>query len=308
MKRILLATTSLFFLASMATAQVTGGTGANDQAKASAGTAASSVNTDDSAVATVSGESAKAVGISGDTNASAEVGNGIIAELSGDATGFPNAPTIGLNSSGAGDFSRNIQFQLGNDNKAINMQVGGYNESATLQVGERNTAFVSQTDEAHEAAIAQIGSDNMGGVVQDGNDHAAAISQLGDSNKATALQEGGNPTLGNLAAHTQVGDHNTSVSYQVGERNTLASLQEGTGNTSYINQGGVHIAMTLAAIDGSSQPIGGLPGGTSVGGTGLGAQGATENSAASLQLGTNHKSAILQSGMRNQAVNYQNNN
>ncbi|MEL7175956.1 MAG: hypothetical protein AAGK28_05485, partial [Pseudomonadota bacterium] len=117
------------------------------------------------------------------------------------------------------------------------------------------------------------------------------------------LQVGGTD---NILASAQAGSNNSSVTFQKGNDNTAATLQEGTGNQSFINQGNETVDVELAAINGDVFG-GGLPTGAIVSGSSIGSLGAVGNSAASLQLGANNRSAIVQTGSGNEAVNYQSN-
>lgn len=234
----------------------------------------------------------------------AEVGNSVIASTTGDDVGLGNfaTETVAINSPA----NTNAQFQYGMNNNAINLQSGSFQQSATLQIGDDNAALVSQTFVGNEGAIAQVGDDNNGAIVQDGEDNGAAIAMLGDGNTSFGLQEGGDTDTypgGNFLAHGQFGNANSAVTFQDGEANTAASLQLGNGNASFISQGG-GLTVSLGALNGST--FGGtVPAGIIVSGSAIGGLGATANAAASLQLGNGHKSAILQTGTGNQAINYQ---
>jgi hypothetical protein len=234
----------------------------------------------------------------------AEVGNSVIASTTGDDVGLGNfaTETVAINSPA----NTNAQFQYGMNNNAINLQSGSFQQSATLQIGDDNAALVSQTFVGNEGAIAQVGDDNNGAIVQDGEDNGAAIAMLGDGNTSFGLQEGGDTDTypgGNFLAHGQFGNANSAVTFQDGEANTAASLQLGNGNASFISQGG-GLTVSLGALNGST--FGGtVPAGIIVSGSAIGGLGATANAAASLQLGNGHKSAILQTGTGNQAINFQ---
>src|SRR5690606_26921543 len=98
--------------------------------------------------------------------------------------------------------------------------------------------------------------------------------------------------------------NNNSVTFQDGSYNTIASLQEDNGNQSFISQGG-GTSESLTALNGATFS-GTVPSGATISGTGIGSLGATNNAAANLQLGNNNRSAILQTGDSNSAINYQN--
>ena len=304
MKRLLLSAATAALLTAPAFAQVTGGTGPANEASANAGTEASSVNSNDSARATVVGEEAEAIGDNGLTGglrrrARATIGDGVGAETFGDQAGAPN---VGASSAGSQSANANAQFQVGNDNDAINMQEGVFNESATLQIGDNNIGLVSQDGDANEAALAQVGNDNSAVAIQQGIDNGAVSAQLGDNNQSFSLQVQGED---NYAAHAQVGNDNQSVAFQDGDNNTVASLQEGTANKSFVSQGG-GTAVSLTAINGDVFGAG-IFAPTTVSGSAIGSLGSSGNSAANLQLGEDNVSAIVQTGSGNEAVNYQNN-
>jgi hypothetical protein len=244
---------------------------------------------------------AQANGVGGE--ASASVAEGVILNSRGNGVGGPNIAAVGINGTAvANNANANIQFQIGNDNTAVNVQVGTQQESGTVQVGNENVGFISQTSFGNEAALSQVGDNNNTALIQDGSESAAASATFGNGNSALGLQEGGDD---NILAFAQVGDGNAAVTFQSGAENTASTLQLGDDNTSYINQGGVSVGVSLAAVDGTAFAAG-LPSEfTLADTTGLGVWGSTSNSAASLQIGTYNVSAIIQTGERNEAVNYQ---
>ena len=308
MKKVLLSTVAILAMSGAAFAQTTGGAGANDQSFADAGESASAVNTNDSASARVNGESASAsladfTGTRDVTRSSASVGDDVIARAFGNGVGAGDVARAQIRPGSGGEYNQNVQFQVGNDNTSINMQVGTFQESATIQLGDANTALISQRRIANEAAISQVGDMNNTALVQDGVDNAAAAAAYGTMNTSFGLQVGGDD---NILASAQAGSENSAVTFQKGNDNTAATLQEGTGNQSFINQGNETVNVELAAINGDRFG-GGLPTGAIVSGSSVGSLGAVGNSAASLQLGANNRSAIVQTGSGNEAVNYQSN-
>jgi hypothetical protein len=201
---------------------------------------------------------------------------------------------------GSSEANNNLQFQVGNRNQAVNMQVGNGQESATLQVGNRNMGLISQTDRDNEAAIAQKGDRNMSTVIQDGRDNGAASAQDGNRNASAILQMGDH----NIAANAQKGERNNAMVFQNDGDNTAANVQIGNDNGSLISQGG-GANNSLTAVDGTVGSVGiGQLAALSVSGASAG--NASNNAAASLQLGHNNQSAIIQQGNRNEAINYQN--
>ena len=259
--------------------------------------------------ATVAGEVAKAVAANSliptvnQLIASAEVGNTVIASVGGNEVGPNNMGDANVDQGGAGPFNRNVQFTLGDDNNAVNLQMGTYHESATLQIGDDNKALVYQTGIASEAALAQVGNDNVAAALQEGADHGAAMAQAGDGNNSIGVQKGGllNNPAGNFLAHAQLGNTNDAVTYQDGVANTAATVQSGDGHTSFISQGGGVLSFS-ETVNGHTF-TGALPAGITVSTSGN--LPSNNNAAASLQIGTNHKSAIVQAGYGNQTVNFQ---
>lgn len=315
MKKFLISSAVLALMTGSAYAQVSGGTGAGNEASANAGTGvASSTNGNDYANTDAATEGADAHiraggpgSIPNDTRARATVGNGVVASAVGNpffgGLGTVNDfAEVGVSGSPA---NTNIQFQAGANNNAINMQDGSFNESATLQIGENNNGLVSQDGDANESAISQVGDNNNTVLIADGNDNAAASATWGNGNTSYGLQDGND----NILAHAQDGNNNNATTFQDGNNNTAASLQKGNSNTSFISQGG-GLSFTLAAIDGSTAAAS-LPGFATViglppGGIPNNPLPSGNNSAANLQLGDGNRSAILQYGTGNEAVNYQN--
>lgn len=284
------------------------GTAALANPVAEAGVGASSVGILGEASVEIDGEQAYArvdniFGGLFDRSAVAEVGDGVVASTEGNEFGPSNygTATVGFDAPA----NANAQFQQGNDNDAINWQTGSYQQTATLQIGDENQALTWQTGVGNEAAVAQVGNENVGASVQDGDDNGAAMAQLGDMNMSFGWQVGGAlnvPDYGNFLAHGQYGDNNTAVTFQNGEGNTAAALQVGNSNTSFISQG-QGISVSVEPLPGKIFSAS-LPMGVTMGGTGLGDP-SNNNSAASLQRGNSHVSAILQTGNGNTAVNYQ---
>jgi len=135
-------------------------------------------------------------------------------------------------------------------------------------------------------------------VAQSGNDNVGMIAQSGPV--------GTNGENDNYAAIAQFGNNNSSMALQHGDANTIASLQQGNENTSFISQG-AGLSFNVQAINGTD--VGGsLTGAASIDGTGVASLGSVSNSAANLQLGNSNVSAIVQTGARNNAVNYQKSN
>ncbi|MCG7493170.1 hypothetical protein [Thalassobius sp. Cn5-15] len=303
MKKLFLASTALVLTAGMSFAQTaTGGGIAPANASAESNTAATANETGS---IFNSAEALDSAGGGNDETAIAtagEAGNGARARVNlssaitaqGQTTGGISA-TVAQQAANA-----NLQFQVGNNNQAVNLQAGVRQESATLQRGDRNDAIISQTQAGNEAAISQYGDDNMNAIIQDGIDNGAASAQVGDFNVSTILQAGDH----NIAAHSQFGLNNNAMTFQNDGDNTAAQVQVGDGNASLISQGG-GASQTLAAIDGATRNVA-IPAGLVVGGAVAGA--ASLNSAASIQLGDGNSSAIIQQGNGNEAVNYQNSN
>lgn len=77
-----------------------------------------------SATSGVTGESAIADASGAGGDASATVGDGVIVDTRGNGVGGPNIAQVGVVSGGPSN--NQIQFQLGNNNTAINAQVGTY--------------------------------------------------------------------------------------------------------------------------------------------------------------------------------------
>lgn len=260
--------------------------------------------------ATVAGEVAKAVAANSliptvnQLIASAEVGNTVIASVGGNEVGPANMGSASVSPAGEGPWNQNVQFTLGDDNNAVNLQMGTYNESATLQIGDENKALVYQNGIGHEAAIAQVGDDNEAAALQWGADHGAAMAQAGDHNTSFGVQKGGalNNPAGNFLAHAQLGEYNSALTYQDGIANTAATVQAGDRNESFIAQAAVLITSFSETVNGHTFE-GSLPTGANVSTTGT--LTANNNAAASLQIGTDHKSAIVQMGSNNQTVNFQ---
>jgi len=259
--------------------------------------------------ATVAGEIATAVagnGLGGLAQliAEAEVGDNVIAAVSGNEVGPINMGSASVDTSGAGPWNQNVQFTLGNLNNAVNLQMGTYHESATLQIGDENKALVYQDGIASEAAIAQVGDDNEAAALQWGADHGAAMAQAGDHNTSFGVQKGGalNDPAGNFLAHAQFGEYNSALTYQDGIANTAATVQAGDRNESFIAQAEVLVTSFSETVNGHTFS-GALPTGANVSTTGT--LTANNNAAASLQIGTDHKSAIVQMGSNNQTVNFQ---
>ncbi|MEN9062704.1 hypothetical protein [Ponticoccus litoralis] len=109
---------------------------------------------------------------------------------------------VGVTSQAA---NANVQFQVGNNNQAVNVQVGSGQESATVQQGNDNNALISQTTASNEAAIMQLGDMNDTAIVQQGVDNGAASATSGNENTSLILQSGND----NIAANGQFGDRNT---------------------------------------------------------------------------------------------------
>ncbi|WP_418592191.1 hypothetical protein [Ponticoccus sp. (in: a-proteobacteria)] len=302
MKKLLMMSSALLLSSGVAFAQTQTGTGADPtQSSATSGTAAVA-DQDTSSF----GNYAEALDTAGgglDETADAYVGSGADAAqaavnaygLSAGSGSFTAA--VGVTSQAA---NANVQFQVGNNNQAVNVQVGSGQESATVQQGNDNNALISQTTASNEAAIMQLGDMNDTAIVQQGVDNGAASATSGNENTSLILQSGND----NIAANGQFGDRNTAVTVQSNGDNTAANLQIGDDNNSFISQGG-GTSGTLAAIDGTTRSYG-LPAGVSLI-TSPGSGPGSFNSAASVQYGSNNTSAIVQLGSSNEAVNYQQN-
>lgn len=209
-------------------------------------------------------------------------------------SGATGGPAIGVLNQPA---NANLQFQVGTSNQAINLQSGVRQESATLQKGDFNQAIISQRVAGNEAAISQYGDRNNSSIIQNGSDNGAASAQAGNWNSSVMLQTG----FDNIVAHAQAGDRNVAMTFQNNGDNTAAQVQVGNLNQSLISQGG-GTTNSLAAIDGTTRSVG-LPTGLLT--SPVLASASSQNSAASIQLGNANRSAIIQQGNNNEAINYQ---
>ncbi|MGJ8544707.1 MAG: hypothetical protein ACSHWZ_04620 [Sulfitobacter sp.] len=305
MKKLLMTSTALLMTASMAYAQTSTGPGVAPSNASADSNNSATANQDNS----IYNESLAldSAGGGNDEEASATAGvqggaargrvnltNAITAE--GEVSGGFVA-TVAQQSANA-----NLQFQIGNLNQSVNLQDGVRQESATMQQGTANMAIISQTDEGNEAAIAQRGTRNDSAIFQQGDDNGAATAQVGLENTSTILQAGDH----NIAANSQFGNHNLAMTFQGNGDNTAAQVQVGNYNLSFVSQGGGD-SNNLPAIDSTPRSVG-IPAWAGLTATGAIAGAASLNSAASIQLGNGNRSAIIQQGDRNEAVNYQNSN
>ena len=301
MKKFLLTTSAFILTAGMASAQVSS---SNPSADANGDATAESRNSGtqkDKGNAEVSLKSVAIVDEDDPTARAEAYVNGVNdAYAETDASGAPNVAKAWIEQSTSND-NKSVQFQLGNDNEAINMQVGKANDSAMVQNGNNNVALVSSDGDRNEAAIAQSGKNNSGAVVQEGNNNAGVSAVVGMRNNALGLQDGGR----NVLAMVQDGNDNTIAVWQEGDRNTAVSVQEGNNNDSFITQGGDATMFSAMAIN-SRSFSGDIGSGAVIAGSGMGFPTTNSNSAASLQLGNNNTSGIMQAGLRNEAINYQN--
>lgn len=241
--------------------------------------------------------------------ANASVGVDSSASSTGNGIGLSNIGSVTIDENAANTLGT---FQVGNDNNSLTQQVGQAQSAATLQIGDDNIGVISQQDFANLGSLSQVGDDNVGAIIQEENGNGAALAQLGDGNQAVALQTGGIPgeegaDTGNFSAIAQNGEANTSVTFQDGLDNAVASVQFGDDNLAFVSQGG-GVSEGLTAIDGISTFDGSLPENVAITGTGIGAQGATSNVAAVLQIGDANATGIIQTGTGNQAIALQNSN
>ena len=294
MKNLLLASSAMMLIAGGAFAQTLGTDGVASVGFADANDLAVSVEFGSGLAAAIDGTPGSpdeaAVSLTFDAGAAAGADLGLTAAgaaADGNLAEVPTAPLSG---------NYGVQFQLGNRNQALNIQLGDMNSSAILQVGNRNDSAILQDGTENAAAASQFGDDNVSGILQEGVQNAAASTQDGDLNSSFITQQGNH----NAAASTQLGQENLSVVLQNNGDNMAANLQDGTNNTSFISQG-AGLLGDIISITGFGTE--GLP--VEVFVTPTAADPSFRNAAASIQLGSNNVNAIIQDGNRNEAVNIQ---
>jgi hypothetical protein len=136
------------------------------------------------------------------------------------------------------DYNRAIQTQVGSDNSAGVIQMGGRADGSNYgeqdQTGAGNNAGMVQghfypTENSNYAKQEQNGADNSAGLAQTGSD--------------------------NQSYQNQDGNANTSLAYQNGAGHKLNTHQFGDASTAYSNQHGAGNAALIVQYDGQSYTV-----------------------------------------------------